>query len=70
MYTNEIARGLNHGTADSCTMTDFGDCFRIDLRWNNGGWSYSLFDEKSEAIHHAKRMGWAVNSTPDQIIDL
>jgi hypothetical protein len=58
MYANELAMGRNHYTADSASMTDFGDCFRTDLRWNDGAHVYEIFDTREEAVNNLVRLGW------------
>jgi hypothetical protein len=59
MYANQLSLGRNHITADSVSMTDFGDCFRVDIRWNDGAHVYALYDTNAEAVEHARRLGWA-----------
>lgn len=62
MHANELAIGRNWRTADSCSMTAFGGndpCFRVDLRWADGGWAYTLHNTKTEALDHIHSLGWA-----------
>lgn len=59
MGTNEKAAGRNWMTADHATITDFGDCARINLFWNDGGEAYSLEDSKAIAIQELARLGFA-----------
>ena len=59
MNGNQLSLGRNHLTADSCSMTDFGDCFRVDIRWADGAHVYYLCDTKDEALSHVHRLGWA-----------
>lgn len=62
MNANSIATGRNHYTADSVSMTEFGGfdaCFRVDIRWNDGGRVYAIYDTKAEALAHVHRLGWA-----------
>lgn len=59
MWTNEKAAGRNWMTADSATLTDFGDCARINLYWNDGGEAYSLEDTKAIAVKELELLGFA-----------
>lgn len=62
MNGNQLSLGRNHSTADSISMTEFvglDACFRVDIRWNDGGHVYVIYDTKAEAILHIKRLGWA-----------
>lgn len=59
MNGNTLALGRNHYQADKVSMTDFGDCFRVDIRWNDGAHVYSIYDTKDEAMQHVHRLGWA-----------
>ena len=59
MNANTLALGRNHLTADSVSMTDFGDCFRVDVRWADGAHVYHLFDTKAEALAEVHSLGWA-----------
>lgn len=59
MNANQLSLGRNHITADSVSITDFGDCFRVDIRWNDGAHVYALYDTKAEAVEHARWLGWA-----------
>jgi len=58
MNGNNLSLGRNHLSADSGALVDFGDCFRVDLRWNDGAYVYSIYDTKAEAIEHLNRLGW------------
>lgn len=58
MNGNELALGRNHTTADVASMTDFGDCFRVDLRWNDGAHVYAIYDTKEEADQHLNNLGF------------
>lgn len=58
MNGNTLSLGRNHSTADSVSMTDFGDCVRVDIRWNDGGYVYMVHDTKEEALAHVHRLGW------------
>jgi hypothetical protein len=58
MNANTLAIGRNHYTADTGSMTDFGDCFRVDIRWNDGAHVYTIHDTKSEAVAHLNRLGF------------
>ena len=62
MNGNQLSIGRNHSTADSISMTEFGGfdpCFRVDIRWNDGGHVYVIYDTKAEALAHVRRLGWA-----------
>jgi hypothetical protein len=59
MTGNTLSLGRNHLSADSVSMVDFGDCFRVDIRWNDGAYVYQCHDTKEEAVAHARRLGWA-----------
>lgn len=59
MNGNNQSLGRNHSTADSVSMTDFGDCFRVDVRWADGAHVYSIYDTKPEAMAHVRSLGWA-----------
>lgn len=59
MYANQQALGRNHATADSVSMTDFGDCFRVDIRWDDGAYVYMVHDTKQEALKHVHSLGFA-----------
>ncbi len=62
MNGNTLSIGRNHYTADSVSMTAFGGdepCFRVDIRWNDGGYVYMVHDTKGEALAHVHRLGWA-----------
>jgi hypothetical protein len=62
MTGNQLSIGRNWSTADSISMTEFGGsdpCFRIDIRWNDGGHVYLFYDTKAEALAHVHSLGWA-----------
>jgi hypothetical protein len=59
MNGNALSLGRNHLTADSVSMTNFGDCFRVNICWNDGAYVYVIYDTKAEAIAHAAKLGWA-----------
>ena len=58
MNANTLAIGRNHRTADSVSMTDLGDCFRVDIRWKDGAWVYMTHDSKEAALTHVHSLGW------------
>ena len=58
MNGNTLSLGRNHSTADSASLTDFGDCYRVDLRWADGAHVYMIHDTKAEAVEHLNRLGW------------
>ena len=59
MTGNTLSLGRNHYTADTVSLTDFGDCFRVNIKWNDGAFVYSIYDSKEEALSHVARLGWA-----------
>lgn len=62
MYANELALGRNHSAADSISITHFGgldECWRVDIKWNDGGWVYMIHDSNEDAIAHVNRLWWA-----------
>jgi len=59
MNGNQLALGRNHTTADSVSLSDFGDCFRVDIRWNDGAHVWVIYDTRDEAVNHASNLGWA-----------
>lgn len=59
MNGNNLSIGRNHSTADSVSITDFVDCFRVDIRWMDGAYVYSIYDTKEEALLHVHKLGWA-----------
>ena len=62
MWANRTASyGRWHGSADSCSLTSNTSndpWYRIDLRWNDGGHIYVVFDDRDEAVAHAARLGF------------
>lgn len=61
MHANALALGRNHSTADVASLTEFGGtdpCFRVDLKWNDGGHFYEIHDTKGEAVAHLNRLGF------------
>ena len=58
MHANQQALGRNHYTADSASMTDFGDCVRTNIFWNDGAEVYEIFDTKEAAIANLARLGF------------
>jgi hypothetical protein len=59
MTGNTLSLGRNHYTADTVSLTDFGDCFRVNIKWNDGAFVYSIYDSKKEALSHVARLGWS-----------
>lgn len=59
MNGNKLSIGRNHYTADAVSMTSFGDCFRVNITWNDGAWVYMIHDTKAEALAHVAKLGWA-----------
>lgn len=58
MTANKLALGRNHSTSDSASITDFGDCFRVNIHWNDGAYVYMVHDTKAEAVAHLSSLGW------------
>ena len=58
MNANTLAIGRNHYTADTASMTDFVDCFSVDICWNDGAHVYMIHDTKADAISHLNRLGF------------
>lgn len=58
MTANKQALGRNHYTADSASMTDFGDCFRVNIYWADGAEVYQAYDTRDEAVAHLARLGF------------
>ena len=58
MNGNALALGRNHASADVGSLTDFGDCFRVNLSWNDGAFVYVIYDTKAEAVAHLNRIGF------------
>jgi hypothetical protein len=58
MNGNNLSIGRNHSTANKASMVDFGDCFRVDLRWDDGAYVYMIHDTKEEAAAHLNRLGF------------
>jgi hypothetical protein len=59
MNGNTLSLGRNHYEADSVSITDFGDCFRVNINWDDGAFVYCIYDTKNEAISHVTRLGWS-----------
>lgn len=58
MNGNQLSIGRNHLSADHVSMVDFGDCFRVDIKWNDGAYVYFIYDVKQEALDHVHALGW------------
>lgn len=58
MHANTLALGRDWATCDSLSITCFGDCWRIDIRWNDGAHAYMLHDTHADANRHAASLGW------------
>jgi hypothetical protein len=64
MTGNSLSIGRNHTLAHEITVTHFrgatpsSDCWRIDIRWNDGAWVYMTHDTLQEATEHARSLGW------------
>ena len=58
MTGNALSLGRNHALADLVSITEFADCFRVDVCWLDGGRVYMLHDTKTEALKHVHSLGW------------
>ena len=58
MYGNSLSLGRNHSTADNVSIVDFGDAFRVDVRWNDGAYVSTIYDTMPEALEHVHSIGW------------
>jgi hypothetical protein len=63
MWANDIVTNSGRwwGSADRATLTDFGDCCRVDLHWNDGGHAYVLEDTRDEATQSLARYGFSLD---------
>ena len=59
MNGNQKSIGRNFYTADSASMTTFSDCFRWELRWNDGAFVYGIEDSKQDAINALNKYGFS-----------
>ena len=62
MNGNQLSLGRNHSTADQVSITEFGGsdpCASVDIRWNDGGHVYVIYDTKADALQHVHQLGWA-----------
>lgn len=59
MNGNALSLGRNHASADSVSIIDLGDRYRVDVRWNDGAWVYAIYGTETEAREHARSLGWA-----------
>lgn len=58
MNGNELSLGRNHRTADMASVTQYADCARVDLKWNDGAYVYVIYDTRAEADAHLNRLGF------------
>ncbi|MDH4481433.1 MAG: hypothetical protein QE279_01850 [Rhodoferax sp.] len=58
MHANQQALGRNHTTADKASITDFGDCYRVNLNWTDGAMVCAIYDTKEEAVNHLNNLGF------------
>ena len=58
MHANDKAIGRSWYTADSASLTDYGDCFRVNLFWNDGGKAFILHDTKTDALAYLADHGF------------
>jgi hypothetical protein len=61
MNGNEKSLGRNFYTADTAVMVSFADCFRWELRWDDGAFVYGIEDSKNDAIKALNRYGFSHN---------
>ena len=59
MHANTLVHGRSWYSADSASLTDFGDCFRANLFWDDGGEAYVLFDTDPEALDYLAEHGFS-----------
>ena len=59
MTGNQLSLGRNHRNADEVSITSFSDCYRVNIRWSDGAYVYTIYDTKEEAIKHVHSLGWA-----------
>ena len=59
MTANKLALGRNHSLADSASITDFGDCIRVNINWDDGAYVYIVYDTKADAVAHLNALGWS-----------
>jgi hypothetical protein len=59
MNGNEKSLGRNWYTADTAVMVSFSDCFRWELRWNDGAVVYGIEDTKNDAVQALNRYGFS-----------
>ena len=57
--TVALALGRYWGSADTVSMTDFGDCVRNDFKWSDGAHTYMLHDTKAEALEQMAGLGFS-----------
>lgn len=58
MNNFEKSLGRDWKTADKAILLNFGDCWQVRLYWNDGAETYTLHDEKEEAIKHLNHLGF------------
>jgi len=54
-----MAVGRNHDSADRLELSDFGDCFRVDLWWADGACASALYETAEEAGAHIRSLGFS-----------
>jgi hypothetical protein len=62
MHANDLALGKPHCSAYKASITDFGDCFRVDLYWTDGAHVYDIHDTQAEAVEHLNRLGFTIRA--------
>ena len=64
MYASLEALGRNWLEADAAEITEFDDCARVTLRWNDGAYLYFIEENtpKMKGVEQARielrRLGW------------
>lgn len=64
MNGDALALGRNWYSADSLSTTDFGDCSRVDLRWQDGAHVYVILegeDHRAQSLAYAADHGFVPN---------
>ena len=54
-----MAVGRNHDSADRLELSDFGDCFRVDLWWADGACASALYETAEDAAMAIGQLGFS-----------
>ena len=57
MRGNKLSAGRLHNSADSVSWREWGNKFRVDIRWNDGAYVFVIYDDKAEALLHVHVLG-------------